>query len=224
MAQPEKSSSFLNKLARFVANPTTDWSALDSTLTGDREGIPEETDLAALSPAEILARRHQRRKHNRNIRIKEFAILRQVRAGASLPGITPVPSSNPSGGAGVLPQKPAALPQQSTRIADFNVNQIDHIEKQMAEQWWDKPGADALPPEPAAAVEQIPKTQMLIETQIAKFSPHSAAQEGDVIAFDPALFESPAAPAASAPVPPAAGPEVPPSSASTIPDDSVSTQ
>ena len=32
MAQPEK-SNFLNKLARFVANPTTDWAALDNAAT-----------------------------------------------------------------------------------------------------------------------------------------------------------------------------------------------
>lgn len=206
MAQPDK-NRFLSKLARFVSNPTTDWSALDSTPSGLSDSGPEDT-RPALTQAEFVALQHQRRKHNRHIRTQEFAQLRQVRTG---PGISGVPSSLGSGSTsdGGTPAAPPTPPPASsappTRIAGFNVGQIDHIEQQMAEQWWDQESAPSAKFTPAASAEDVAKTQMLIETEIAKYSASPAPAQADVIAFDPALFspaptptpemrESPAAP------------------------------
>ena len=72
MAQTDKDkNTFLSKLARFVANPTTDWSALDKASQGQKGNAPGGEGLE-LTHEEIFALRHQRRKDNRNIRIKEL--------------------------------------------------------------------------------------------------------------------------------------------------------
>jgi hypothetical protein len=196
MAQPDK-NRFLSKLARFVSNPTTDWSALDSTPSGLSDNDQEEA-RPALTQAEFVALQHQRRKHNRNIRTQEFTQLRQVRAG---PGISGVHSSLGSGSASDngTPTAPSAPPPASTApptcIAGFNVGQIDHIEQQMTEQWWDQKPAPPAKITPAASAEKIAKTQMLIETEIAKYSASNAPAQADVIAFDPELFNpAPASP------------------------------
>ena len=195
MAQPDK-NRFLSKLARFVSNPTTDWSALDSTHSGLSESDQEEA-RPALTQAEFVALQHQRRKHNRNIRAQEFAQLRQVRAG---PGISGVQSSLGPGSASGngTPAAPPAPPPASaappTRIAGFNVGQIDHIEQQMAEQWWDQESAPSAKLTPVTSAEEIAKTQMLIETEIAKYSVSTAPAQTDVIAFEPELFNPAPAP------------------------------
>ena len=135
MAQADK-SKFLSKLARFVANPTTDWSALDRPPAGPKSG-DSGSENQELSQAEIFAISYQRRKDNRNIRLKEFAMLRQVRAGASVPHAQSMPSHHTKQAAGAEQAEAAkvAAIQKPTLIADFNVNKINHIEQQMAEQW-----------------------------------------------------------------------------------------
>ena len=190
MAQTDKDkNTFLSKLARFVANPTTDWSALDKASQGQKGNAPGGEGLE-LTHEEIFALRHQRRKDNRNIRIKEFAILRQIRAGASVPG-APGANSDPVGGAAAPALFPApqlahaAAPAQSTNIAaDFRVSEIGRIEEQMAGQWWGAKGKTSAPTE-------AQKTQMLIETIIGEGNLESESQEGDLIAFDPAFLAQP---------------------------------
>ena len=120
------------------ANPTTDWSALDRPPAGPKSGA-SGSENQELSQAEIFAISYQRRKDNRNIRLKEFAMLRQVRAGASVPDIHGMAHSKPEQLAAndqAAAVQVAAM-QKPTLIADFNVNKINHIEQQMAEQWWD---------------------------------------------------------------------------------------
>ena len=189
MAQADK-SKFLSKLARFVANPTTDWSALDRPPAGPKSGA-SGGENQELSQAEIFAISYQRRKDNRNIRLKEFAMLRQVRAGASVPhaqSMTSHHSKQVVGAEQADVAKVAAI-QKPTLIADFNVNKINHIEQQMAEQWWDsvdktKPLHTQIPID-----KEVAKTQVLIETQIAQFDMPDKLQDSDVIEFDPAMLE-----------------------------------
>ena len=190
MAQPDK-SRFLSKLARFVSNPTTDWSALDSTPSGLSDHDHKEAP-PTLTQAEFVALQHQRRKHNRTIRVQEFTLLRQRQATPGTPGVPSGPSSGSTGDEGAS-TAPPALPSASaappTRIAGFNVGQIDHIEQQMAEQWWDQEVAAPLAEfASVASAEELAKTQMLIETQVAKYSVPTAPAQADVIAFDPAFF------------------------------------
>ena len=144
MAQADK-SKFLSKLARFVANPTTDWAALDAAKAGQPSGQAPGGEGLELTHAEILAIRHQRRKDNRNIRIKEFAMLRQVRAGASAPNAHSMVSTHSKQSASSKPAEAAgatdavdtaeaakvAAIQKHTLIANFS-DKINRIEQQMA--------------------------------------------------------------------------------------------
>lgn len=195
MARADK-SKFLSKLARFVANPTTDWAALDAAQAGQK-GDASGGEGLELTQAEILAISHQRRKDNRNIRIQEFAMLRQVRAGASAPNAHSMVSSHskqPVGSEPVEAAKVAAI-QKPTLIADFSVNKINRIEQQMAAQWWDsvdktRPLHTQIPIQKEILKQkEIPKTQMLIETRIAQFDMPNEVENSDVIAFDPAMLE-----------------------------------
>lgn len=153
MAQPEK-SNFLNKLARFVANPTTDWATLDNAATEQKGKAGPGGEMLELSPAEIFAIRYQRQKENRNIRVREFAVLRQIRAGNSAPGTQSSPSPQPVSSHDAALMKPASAQEHhSTRITDFS-DKIKHLEQEMVEQWWDKADGKAkLPPEPAPVRE-----------------------------------------------------------------------
>lgn len=198
MAQPEK-SNFLNKLARFVANPTTDWATLDNAATEQKGKAGPGGEMLELSPAEIFAIRYQRQKENRNIRVREFAVLRQIRAGNSAPGTQSSPSPQPVSSHDAALMKPASAQEHhSTRITDFS-DKIKHLEQEMVEQWWDKADGKAkLPPEPAPVREEA-KTQMLIETQIGQYNAASAPANNDVIAFDPAMLESLVVPSAAQP-------------------------
>lgn len=217
MAQADK-SKFLSKLARFVANPTTDWAALDAAKAGQPPGQAPGGEGLELTRAEILAIRHQRRKDNRNIRIKEFAMLRQVRAGASASNAhsmvsthsKQLASSKPAEVVGTTEAvdavdaaeaaKVAAI-QKHTLIANFS-DKINRIEQQMAEQWWDsvdktKPLHTQIPIQ-----REVPKTQMLIETRIAQFDMPDEVQDSDVIEFDPAMLEGlPVQPVTQSPQP-----------------------
>ncbi|MDO4794707.1 MAG: STAS domain-containing protein [Brachymonas sp.] len=212
MAQDK--SKFLSKLARFVANPTTDWSALDGGAQAGRKGKALSGEGLQLTQAEILAMRHQRRKDNRNIRIQEFAMLRQVRAGASAPNAHSMVSahSRQSASAESAEAAKVAAVQKPTLIANFS-DKIDRIEQQMAEQWWDsvdktKPLHTQIPIQ-----REVPKTQMLIETQAVQFDMPDALQNSDVIAFDPSMLEGlPVQPVAQ----PAATPSVEPAPAPVV--------
>ena len=135
MAQPEK-SNFLNKLARFVANPTTDWAALDNAATEQKGKAAPAEEKLELSSAEIFAIRYQRQKENRNIRIREFAALRQIRAGTTAPDTPNTPNTQPvSAPDAVLVKSASAQEHHSTRITDFS-DKIKHLEQEMVEQWW----------------------------------------------------------------------------------------
>ncbi len=214
MAQTDKDkSTFLSKLARFVANPTTDWSALDKASQGQKGHAGGEG--LELTQDEIFAIRYQRRKDNRNIRIKEFAVLRQIRAGASVSKAYQSVHSNHSAGnsggaAAPSAQAVAVSPHPTNMAADFRVSEISRIEEQMAGQWWDKSDAKAKArkvPKVPGPVPEAQKTQMLIETQIATYSNAADLQNSDVIPFDPAFLEP--IPAQTSASTPAAEPVVP---------------
>ena len=189
MVQPDK-TTFLGKLARFVSNPTTDWTALDS---GQSTMPPDTATLeprrgAPLTQADIAQLQHQRRKRNRRIREKEFAMLRQIQAGAHVPGVQGDLSSGQAGGSTLpMPAQPHAT-QRPTGIAGFDVNKIDNIEQQMVNQWWDKDGA--------MAAQELPdtmlKTQIMIEAELPAAS--DPLQNDALIQFDPAFLSPPVSP------------------------------
>lgn len=194
MVQPPKKEAFLGKLARFVSNPTTDWSALDSAPPSKFLDAPEMPEGAEFSQTEIMAMRHKRRKENRRIRVKEFGMLRNVRAGKIVPGVVPdfttavsdIHSTQPAGEDEIRPHNAEASANKNA----FDINKIDNIEQQMIEQWWDSEGgvsSASKSAEPPTA-EAVPKTQMLIVDDI---DVRTVEQKSDTIDMDPEFFSTP---------------------------------
>lgn len=109
-------SQFLRKVVKFVANPTTEWSALDNR--------PSKLDEQELGKAEIKAM-IERRRRNDFVRKRELDMLRRIRRQNSNPEGSPTasfPSAVDSGIKG----------QSSSAISDATVKaKIDEIEQQM---------------------------------------------------------------------------------------------
>ncbi len=110
------SKPFLRKVAKFVANPTTDWMTLDAPAS--------KFDAQELGKAEIKAM-IERRKRNDFVRKRELDMLRRIRRQNSSPDGT-ISGSFPSAIDSGLKM------QEVTRSSDSAVKaKIDAIEQQM---------------------------------------------------------------------------------------------
>jgi hypothetical protein len=114
MAGPKDGESFLRKVVRFVANPSTDWTDLNS-----RQAEPDDNELERSELKAMI----ERKRRNDFVRRREFDMLRRVRRE------------------GLTPEQLAAL-GSSSRIDDSGVRaadgarpgvkaKIDAIEQQM---------------------------------------------------------------------------------------------
>ncbi|MBA4262231.1 MAG: hypothetical protein C0443_09510 [Comamonadaceae bacterium] len=124
MSKDDSNGGFLSKVVRFVRNPTTSWSDLD-TRSADRES---EYSKAALK--EMI----ERKRRNDFVRKREFDLLRKIRSreGAG------------EGGPGVRPSFfQSSLPSRPDDRA-MTIKKIDEIEAQMSMQWWKTKGPDSL--------------------------------------------------------------------------------
>ena len=70
MAESKENESFFKKVVRFVANPTTDWTALSTRQEDTRELELEKSELKAMI---------ERKRRNDFVRKREFDMLRKVR-------------------------------------------------------------------------------------------------------------------------------------------------
>ena len=117
MADPKDGESFLRKVVRFVANPATDWSDINSRQEDSRDLDLERSELKAMV---------ERKRRNDFVRKREFDMLRRLRRE------------------GLSPEQLAALGGSSriddseVRLADAGARQdvrvkakIDEIEQQM---------------------------------------------------------------------------------------------
>jgi len=93
-----ENESFFRKVVRFVANPATDWTALNSRQEDTREVDLEKTELKAMI---------ERKRRNDFVRKREFDMLRRVRRE------------------GLSPEQLAAL-GGSSRLDDSEVRQSEH--------------------------------------------------------------------------------------------------
>ncbi|MBP7733973.1 MAG: hypothetical protein KA084_01080 [Brachymonas sp.] len=207
MAQSDQ-KTFLGKLARFVTNPTTNWAALDGGQahpdlhTAKPAAAAAKGETGALSQSELLQIQRQRRKRNRSIREKEFAMLRQIRAGARIEGLqTYLDSVPPSGVALPAPSLTTPATQKNANIADkFDVNRIDKVEQQMTKQWWahEKDNPAAIPDLKQASSDDAdantPKTQIMFDDAPALAFTPAQSDQFDEIVFDTVLFAKPAQP------------------------------
>jgi hypothetical protein len=113
---PKEGDSFFRKVARFVANPTTDWAEINSR-QDDPEGDLAKAELRAMV---------ERKRRNDFVRKREFDMLRRIRRE----GLTPEQLA-------ALGSSPSRL-EDSDRISEPNSKidlgvkaKIDEIEQQM---------------------------------------------------------------------------------------------
>jgi hypothetical protein len=114
-----ENESFFRKVVRFVANPATDWTDLNSRQEGDsRELEIEKTELKAMI---------ERKRRNDFVRKREFDMLRRVRRE----GLSPEQLAA-LGGSSRLDDSEARLPDAQAPRPDSGVKaKIDEIEQQM---------------------------------------------------------------------------------------------
>jgi hypothetical protein len=200
-ADPKEGDSFFRKVARFVANPTTDWSEINSR-QDDPEGDLAKAELRAMV---------ERKRRNDFVRKRELDMLRRIRRE------------------GLTPEQLAALASQPSRLGDderisepnskidLGVKaKIDEIEQQMVGESF-------------ATTQAVPKHQpgfFETPTRPAAFaSTVTAPASGDTSSGRVSEFSTPReVQRLQAPTPPAAvtmGAAIPPlsdSPASMLPD------
>ena len=116
MAKEDTTPGLLSKVVKFVRNPATNWSDLDSK-DADRE--------EALSK-QMLKEMIERKRRNDFVRKREFDMLRKMRKREALTGQDP--GARPSFFQSSMPSKP------DDRAV--TLKKIDEIEAQMSMQWW----------------------------------------------------------------------------------------
>jgi len=116
MAEEENRSGLLSKVAKFVRNPTKDWSELDQ----------KEPEAEGGYSKEALKEMIERKRRNDFVRKREFDMLRKIRSrestGSDGPGL------RPSFFQSSMPSKPDDRAE--------TLKKIDEIEAQMSMQWW----------------------------------------------------------------------------------------
>jgi anti-anti-sigma regulatory factor len=124
MSKDDSNGGFLSKVARFVRNPTTSWTDLDTRIP-ERESGYSKTALKELI---------ERKRRNDFVRKREFDMLRKIR---SREGTTEAGQGlRPSFFQSSLPARP------DDRV--MTLKKIDDIEAQMSMQWWKTKSPDSL--------------------------------------------------------------------------------
>jgi len=185
MADPKDGESFFRKVVRFVANPTTDWTELNSRQDDNRELELEKTELKAMI---------ERKRRNDFVRKREFDMLRRVRRE----GLSPDQLAA-LGGSSRLDDSEARLPESSGTRGDSGVKEkIDAIEQQMVGDGYDAARSGARGPVPAAPVmarEPAPRPAAVPPRPSSglEFAPLTQPTPGQLVSDLPPLPTSPAA-------------------------------
>jgi ABC-type transporter Mla MlaB component len=118
MAKEETAPGLLSKMVRFVRNPATSWSDLDSAQTDRDEAMSKQ----------LLKEMIERKRQNDFVRKREFEMLRKMRKREAIVGMGQDEGGRPSFFQSSLPSRPDD--RAST------IKKIDEIEAQMSMQWW----------------------------------------------------------------------------------------
>lgn len=118
MATKDTNAGLLSKMARFVRNPTKDWSARDKP-------APEPEPESGYSK-QALKEMIERKRQNDLVRRREFDYLRKLRRNA--PSISPDLAGRPS----FFQSSMTSNPDERAST----LKKIDEIEAQMSKQWW----------------------------------------------------------------------------------------
>ena len=116
MATKDNSNGLLSKMAKFVRNPTTNWSDLDKV------EAEQDSGYSKVALKEIIERKRQ----NDFVRRREFDYLRKLRRNGPSPNVGVI--SRPS-----FFQTSIASNQDERAMT---LRKIDEIEAQMSKQWW----------------------------------------------------------------------------------------
>src|SRR5450830_364387 len=118
MATKDTNTGLLSKMARFVRNPTKDWSDLDKP----EPDTEQENEYGKAALKEMIERKRQ----NDFVRRREFDHLRKIRRNG--PVLNPELASRPSF---FQTSSISNLDERATTL-----KKIDEIEAQMSKQWW----------------------------------------------------------------------------------------
>jgi ABC-type transporter Mla MlaB component len=144
MAKEETASGLLSKMVKFVRNPATSWSDLDSAQTDRDEAMSKQ----------LLKEMIERKRQNDFVRKREFEMLRKMRKREAIVGMGQDEGGRPSFFQSSLPSRPDD--RAST------IKKIDEIEAQMSMQWWktkNNLSADAGAPANPRGQDRGPVTQ-----------------------------------------------------------------
>ncbi len=196
MSAKDNNSSLLSKVAKFVRNPTTNWTDLDK----------QDPEPEAGYSKQALKEMIERKRQNDFVRKREFDQLRKLRSRD--------PSANPD-----LADRPSyfqsSMPSNSDERA-MTIKKIDEIEAQMSNQWWQGKGSGA--PAPASATA-TPKSKTdaatgpdaesdpsYAPTRLSPMRPERPMAEAEVSDFPPTQDHSGFGPGAVTEDPPASPP------------------
>ncbi|MDP3700664.1 MAG: STAS domain-containing protein [Hylemonella sp.] len=173
MAEEENRSGLLSKVAKFVRNPTKDWSELDQ----------KEPEADSGYSKEALKEMIERKRQNDFVRRREFDHLRKLRRREPL---------GPADQAGRPSFFQSSLSSNHDDRAE-TLKKIDEIEAQMSRQWWKGKesasraggfpvaapgpgfGPDAGPTEPAPTTAANAAAKSNSEPEDSRFQPTEAS-------------------------------------------------
>ncbi|NMM11500.1 MAG: STAS domain-containing protein [Polaromonas sp.] len=118
MSKEDTVSGLLSKMVKFVRNPGTNWSDLDSVQTDKDDSVSKQ----------LLKEMIERKRRNDFVRKREFDMLRKMRKREAMSGVNQDPAGRPSFFQSSLPSKPD---DRATTL-----KKIDEIEALMSMQWW----------------------------------------------------------------------------------------
>lgn len=181
MATKDNNSGLLSKMARFVRNPTKDWSDLDQPVAEQESGY-SKTALKELI---------ERKRQNDFVRRREFDHLRKLRRNG--PSISADLAERPS-----FFQSSIASNQDERAMT---LRKIDEIEAQMSKQWWKGRQDEASVQAGDAPTNTVPKDQtttfsttevseLSSEANLLPGSEYEATQMGETTSADSASSEA----------------------------------
>lgn len=128
MAKEDSARGLLSKMVKFVRNPATNWSELDSPPADNDDQVSKQ----------LLKEMIERKRRNDFVRKREFDMLRKLRKREAMAGMTPELGERPSFFQSSMPSRPDD--RAST------IKKIDEIEAQMSMHWWKTKNANATGP------------------------------------------------------------------------------
>lgn len=190
MATKDSNPGIFSKVAKFVRNPTKDWTELDKP-----QPEPEPEQESGYSKQSLKAM-IERRRQNDFVRRREFDHLRKLRRNG------PVANPDAAGRPSFFQSSNPSTPDERA----MTLKKIDEIEAQMSRQWWRAKNTDvgpvnsSYPPSddsPETAADSLPLTVGPTPVPRDFSATHASATPGDYQPTEVGLPPSLAAPAGS---------------------------